>query len=313
MPFLAAVVAVDLGVISPLHQITSLHHIVFAQVGIIFVRAFVASQLGFKGRIEETETVLQATSTLIKRLMQRQANLEARLIDQEGRAHRDNLRIYGIPEDREGTDMAGFLGNLLKDALDLPRDRDLRIERAHRALAPKPSGPQPKPRSIVVKFGSYRMKEEVLRRAWQKKQVLFNNDRFYVDHDFPPEVLKKRSEYAEAKKVLKEKRIKFQTQYPARMRVFYEDGTRLYQNAAEATRDMASQGFPVTVVKSSAAPDQEETRLLSEWQVAGRRRDRSGEQEPGAADGFTQSQNTKRSQYKDKLQEFKRRSPSTRD
>ena len=33
--------------------------------------------------------------------MQRQANLEARLIDQEGRARRDNLRIYGIPEDRD--------------------------------------------------------------------------------------------------------------------------------------------------------------------------------------------------------------------
>ena len=79
--------------------------------------------------------------------------------------------------------------------------------------------------------------------------MLFNNDRFYVDHDFPPEVLKKCSEYAEAKKVLKEKRIKFQTPYPARMRVFYEDGTRLYQNAAEATRDMASRGFPVTVVE----------------------------------------------------------------
>ena len=118
-----------------------------------------------EGRIEETETVLQATSTLINRLMQRQANLEAGLIDQEGRARRDNLRIYGIPEDREGTDMAVFLDNLLKHALDLPRDRDLRIERTHRVLAPKPSGPQPKPRSIVVKFGSYRMKEEVLRRA----------------------------------------------------------------------------------------------------------------------------------------------------
>ena len=182
----------------------------------------------------------------------------------------------------------------------------------HRALAPKPSGPQPKPRSIVVKFGNYRMKEEVLRRAWQRKQVLFNNDRFYVDHDFPPEVLKKRSQYAEAKKVLKEKRIKFQTPYPARMQVFYENGTRLFQSAAEATRDMASQGFPVTVVRSSAAPDQEETRLLSEWQVAGRRRDRSGEREPGAAEGFTQSQNTQRSQYKERLQEFRRRSPSTR-
>lgn len=216
-------------------------------------------------RIDETENVLQATSTLIRWLTQCQANLEARLIDQEGRAWRDNLRIYGIPEDKEGTHMVGFLDNLLKKALDFPHDRELGNERAHRALAPKPNDPQAKPRSIVVKFRSYQMKEEMLRRPWQKKEMFCNNARFYVDHDYPTEVLKKRSEYAEAKEVLKEKQIKFQTPYPARMRVFYNDGTRLYHNATEATRDMASQGFLVTVGKPSAAPDQEEIRLLSAW------------------------------------------------
>jgi len=39
-----------------------------------------------EGRIEETETTLQATSMLIKLLTQRQANLKAWLIDQEGHA-----------------------------------------------------------------------------------------------------------------------------------------------------------------------------------------------------------------------------------
>ena len=218
-----------------------------------------------EGRIDDTEAVLQATSALVKRLTKRQASLEARLIDQEARARRDNLRIYGIPEEKEGSDMAGFLDNLLKTSLDFPPDGDLKIERAHRALAPKPTGPQAKPRSIVVRFGSWRTKEEVIRRAWQKKTVFYDNVRFYVDHDFPPEVLKKRSEYAEAKKVLKERHIKFQTPYPAKMRIFYDDGTRLFQDAAEATRDMSTRGFPVAVVKSPVTPDQEEIQLLSTW------------------------------------------------
>lgn len=56
-------------------------------------------------------------------------------------------------------------------------------------------------------------------------------------------MLKKRGEYAEAKKVLREKQIKFQTPYPAKMQVFYDDNTRLYQDTAEATRDMASRGL----------------------------------------------------------------------
>ncbi len=165
--------------------------------------------------------------------------------------------------------MTSFLDKLLKNALDFPREGALGIERAHRALGLKPNGQQ-KPRSIVVKFGSYQMKEEVLRRAWRKKEVFCDNARFCVDHDFPSEVLKKRSEYAEVKKVLKEKQIKFQTPYPAKMRVFYNDGTRLYQDAAEATRDMASQGFSVAVVKSSSAPDQGENRA-SIYMAAGSR------------------------------------------
>ena len=179
-----------------------------------------------EGRVDETETVLQATSTLVKRLTLRQASLEARLIDQEARARRDNLQIYGIPEDKEGTDRAGFLDKLLKTSLDLPHDRDLKIERAHRALAPKPTGSQAKPRSIVVRFGSWRTKEDVIKRAWQKKEVFCDNVRFYVDHDFPPEVQKKRGEYTEAKRVLKAKRIKFQTPYPTKMRIFYEEFRR---------------------------------------------------------------------------------------
>lgn len=125
-----------------------------------------------EGQIEENEMVLQAPSSLIKRLTERQANLEARLVEQEARARRDNLRIYGIGEDKEGADMVTFLDNLLRNTLDFLSDQSLGIQRAHCALTVKPNNPD-KPRSIVVTFGSYRIKEEVVRRAWQKKEVFF--------------------------------------------------------------------------------------------------------------------------------------------
>lgn len=82
-------------------------------------------------RIEESETVLQAVSGLITRLTERQVGLEARLVEQEGRARRDNLRIYGIAEDKEGTDLVKFLDNMLKIALGFSNDLSLGIERAH--------------------------------------------------------------------------------------------------------------------------------------------------------------------------------------
>lgn len=62
----------------------------------------------------------------------------------------------------------------------------------------------------------------------------------------------------DVKKVLKCEDIKFQIHYTAKMWVFYYKCARLYQDGAEAKRDMATRGFPVTVVMSAAASDHEE-------------------------------------------------------
>ena len=70
-----------------------------------------------------------------------------------------------------------------------------------------------------------------------------------LDHDYAPEVLKQRKEYAQVKAALKEKKIRFQTPFPAKMRVFYPEGTVVYSSVEEATSDLAKRGFPVTVIK----------------------------------------------------------------
>lgn len=257
-----------------------------------------------EGRIEEVETAMQAASSLLAQLLQRQNNMEAKLIDQEGRARRENIRIYGIPEGAEDNNIEGFIDKLLRDCLDFPQDAQIKIERAHRALGLKPADAQSKPRSIIVKFASYKVKEEVIRRAWQKGQVQYNNDRFYVDHDYPPAIIKKRAEYNQAKKMLKERKINFQTPYPARLRVFYGDETCLYQTAAEATSDMASRVLPVKVIRPSVSSYQRELRLLSSWQV-------TGEQDAVTPSGTrSQEDNEPRPRFKEKLQEFKRLPPT---
>ena len=250
-----------------------------------------------EGRIEETETALQAMATLMRKLMKRQASMEAKLTDQEGRTRRDNLRIHGIPEKEEGDNMCAFLEKLLSDTLDIP---GLRIEQAHRSQAPAPEDPQARPRSIIAKFTSYKVKEEVIRRAWQKKAVYYKNARFFVDHDYPTAVLKKRYEYTKAKKILRERKIKFQTPYPAKLRVHYDDGTETYQNAADATADMAKRGLPVTVITAPIDTDHRELQLLSSWQMVG---DPKGTSDADA--GAQRQENLSHRSYKERLQQYK--------
>lgn len=121
------------------------------------------------------------------------------------------------------------LKNCFRTASNSHKIRNLKLKRAHRARIPMPTNEQSKPRSIIVRFASYKTKEEVVRRAWQKKQIQYSNEFFYINHDYPPAILKKHADCSQLKY------IKFQTPHPARLRVFYAEETRMYQTAAEAT------------------------------------------------------------------------------
>lgn len=201
-------------------------------------------------RITAMEDRMQTTEDVVTEMIKLHDQLEAKLIDQEGRDRRNNIRIYSIPEESEKnyTSMIAFIEQLLKENLQLPTDLNLQIERAHRALTPLPPRGSA-PRSIIVRFLDYRTKEEIIKMAWKNKGFEWKGKRINFDHDYATGVLKKRREYAEVKRLLKEKGIRFQTPFPAKMRVFYEDGVRIYSSATEATRDMAERGLPVTVVK----------------------------------------------------------------
>lgn len=119
----------------------------------------------------------------LNQLLRDQRALRDKVSDLEGRSRRNNVRIYGVPEDAEGTSAVTFVENLIKtelgDSLPLDRDRDLGIERAHRALAPKPPAGAP-PRSIVVRFLRFSVKEKVLHTAWKKELRVQTTNEYFL-------------------------------------------------------------------------------------------------------------------------------------
>lgn len=222
-------------------------------------------------RIKDAETRIQTNEEAVTEMLKLQIEMDAKLTDLEGRSRRENIRIHGVKEGSEddAPSMVVFVERLLRHKLELPESAEVRVERAHRALVPKPP-PNAPPRSIVAKMASYRTKEEVLKLTWQKRGFEYRGSKVNLDHDYAPEVLKQRKEYAEVKSVLKEKKIRFQTPFPAKMRVFYPEGTVIYGSVEEATSDMAKRGLPVTVIKR---PETflEQIRHLS-WRTARRAR-----------------------------------------
>ncbi|KAJ8364960.1 hypothetical protein SKAU_G00137910 [Synaphobranchus kaupii] len=104
----------------------------------------------------------------------------------------------------------------------------------------------------------------------EKQRSLLSRKRIFFDQDYPPETLKKRKAYTEGGilKELKAKGIRFQTPYPAKLRVFFESSTQIYECAAEAAKDLKKKGFSLGNVKG---PDstQPKQRRLATWEKAG--------------------------------------------
>ena len=159
-------------------------------------------------RVAEHEDKLQCTDEILAEMLTMQEKLQSKLTTLEAYSRRETIRIYGIPEGAEvgSQSMVNFVEKLLRKNLNIPSSIALQIQRAHRASPSLlPGGSQP--RSILVKFLCFTTKEEVLRLAWQKKGFMWNNSKINLDHDYPPEIMAMRKEYAEARRVLKDKNL----------------------------------------------------------------------------------------------------------
>uniref|UniRef100_A0AAV2M3T8 L1 transposable element RRM domain-containing protein n=1 Tax=Knipowitschia caucasica TaxID=637954 RepID=A0AAV2M3T8_KNICA len=200
-------------------------------------------------RIEKAEERILNVEEAMTELVQLNIKLEEKMVDMESRSRRENVRIYGVPEssEKDSPSMIAFVETLLREGLELD-GVDISIERAHGSLGPASPQDAP-PRSIVVKFLSFKIKEQILRKSWQKKGFTWNGKHISLDNDYPPLILKKRKEYAEVRKILKAKQIPFQTLYPARLKVKFTDGEITYASSSEATEDMSRRGYAVKIIK----------------------------------------------------------------
>ncbi|KAM9358436.1 uncharacterized protein ABDE67_003935 [Symphorus nematophorus] len=217
-------------------------------------------------RISDMETSSAVTKETLLSLLKEQRRLREKVTDLESRSRRNNIRVYGVPEDSEGDSMIKFIENLMTTELGLPDGMSLQIQRAHRALTQKP-GPDTTPRSIVINFQQFDVKETVLKLAWKKK-IHLNNKQIFFDHDYAYEVMVKRRAYGGIKKALKEKGIRFQTPL-TRIRIRWSTGPRTYEDAPQAARELRARGIQVDAVREDPGPDLEKSILKAfPWQQA---------------------------------------------
>ncbi|CAL9687283.1 unnamed protein product [Knipowitschia caucasica] len=191
-------------------------------------------------RIDEQETWAAVANEALSRSLKEQSALQDQVNDLESRSRRNNMRIYGVPEGAEGSSVIQFVEGLLANEKLISGGTDPQIQRAHRSLAPRPN-PNAPPRSIVVNFLQFRVKETILRNAWKKK-IQIGDRILSFDFDYTTDVIQKRKEYKAIKAALKERGVRFQTPF-TRMRIHWDSGPQMYNSAGDAERELRKRGF----------------------------------------------------------------------
>lgn len=80
----------------------------------------------------------------------------------ENREQQKNICIVIVPEGSEGNDPTYFFVTWLPEVLHiLTKTWQIKLEKAHRTLDPKPSSTQ-RPRPVIVQFHCYQDKQHVM-------------------------------------------------------------------------------------------------------------------------------------------------------
>lgn len=179
--------------------------------------------------LEVAERELQANPPATK------AELELiwdRIEDMENQNRRNNVRIVGIPEGKEGQDMVRFLEDLIPQLIDSP-SRQFGIERAQRSPGQRLNLTD-KPRIILVKFLRSADRDFVLRAARIKGKLYWENNFIMVFPDFTRTTQQKRERFKECKKLLHLKKVSFALLYPAKLRIETKDGRKTFSCPRQA-------------------------------------------------------------------------------
>ncbi|KAJ1214077.1 hypothetical protein NDU88_001704 [Pleurodeles waltl] len=141
--------------------------------------------------------------------------LRAKVTDFEDRSRTDNVRFFGIPECKEGTDIKAFLKCLFPELTGLTFSPPLEFQRVHR-IVPLHSATSGRPCPVIACFLRHEQALQVLSATRTQGPFLLEGREVRVAADFSRITNEKRSAFLALRPQLQKLDIKFGLFEPAR-------------------------------------------------------------------------------------------------
>lgn len=191
-------------------------------------------------RVGENEDEIRDHGASIRILQVKMKTLELRAEDQENRNRRNNLRLVGLPEGREGRDPEAYTEQLLRNLLpQAPFSAHFAVERAHRM--PSTRGPPgTPPRTFIFRLLNFRDRDLILREARKVGELRTENAKIMLFPDYSVETQRQRRTFDQVKAQMRVKGLKYSMLFPARLRVVDGETTKFFTSPEEAARWLES-------------------------------------------------------------------------
>lgn len=202
----------------------------------------VATRVGeAEKRIADVEATATSSEAKLTRLEKQVNDMREHIDDLENRGRRCNIRIVGVAEGLEGSDSVKFFEKWIPDHLQMDTKAGrLKLDRAHRSLAPKPGAGQ-RPRPLIVKFHNFTDKQRVMEAARRLGARRSNHDgttntgpRISFFNDYSAEVVRRRKAFDDIKARLRKMNVDYALLYPATLKVTVNGTQRRFDNPKEA-------------------------------------------------------------------------------
>ncbi len=127
-----------------------------------------------RDQVDSVQAAAREDRRTVTDLRNQLERLTEKMTDIEDRSRRNNVRLVGLPEEAEGSNVAGFLRVNLSKWIPSLKGRNIEIDRAHRVYDGRKNSDQP--RTLIFRVLRWHDRSEILKGARQAYPVKCTQD-----------------------------------------------------------------------------------------------------------------------------------------
>ncbi|KAJ1214837.1 hypothetical protein NDU88_002448 [Pleurodeles waltl] len=192
------------------------------------IAGFQSRETGLEHRMGTLETQVATSQDRDQDLLY----LRSKITDLEDRSRRDNIRLFGIPENEEGSDIQTFLSSTLPKLTSLTFDPPLEFQRAHKVGPKRPDGTS-RPRPIIACLLRHTQTRQILQAARSHGPFRIGQYDIRITADYSKDTNEPRKAFLALRPRFHQLEIKYGLFDPARMLVTKNEVSKDFYNPEE--------------------------------------------------------------------------------